>query len=121
MTNSDTATEILTLGARWAQAEQNADTGLLGEIATADFRPVPRHPRLCAGPGAVAARQSSPQPGGAPRPPCRDGSALAAPTTRSDSAACRPAERRRLRALLATMRSSQSRRGAPAREPGSAR
>jgi ketosteroid isomerase-like protein len=36
--SSDTRAEILALGARWAAAEQDADTGALAEIAAADFR-----------------------------------------------------------------------------------
>jgi len=36
--SSDTREQILDLGARWAAAEQAADTGVLGEIAAADFR-----------------------------------------------------------------------------------
>jgi ketosteroid isomerase-like protein len=37
-TGTDTRAEILALGARWARAEQDADTDTLGEIAAADFR-----------------------------------------------------------------------------------
>jgi ketosteroid isomerase-like protein len=36
--SSDTQTEILALGRRWAEAEQNGDTAVLGELAAADFR-----------------------------------------------------------------------------------
>jgi len=36
--SNDTQTEILALGRRWAEAEQNGDTAVLGELAAADFR-----------------------------------------------------------------------------------
>ena len=36
--NADTRTQILALGARWAQAEQDADTAVLDQLAAADFR-----------------------------------------------------------------------------------
>jgi ketosteroid isomerase-like protein len=36
--SSDTQTEILALGRRWAAAEQNGDTAVLDELAAADFR-----------------------------------------------------------------------------------
>jgi ketosteroid isomerase-like protein len=35
---SDTRTEILALGTRWAEAEQAGDTGRLGELAAPEFR-----------------------------------------------------------------------------------
>ena len=35
---TDTRTEILALGARWADAERNADTTVLAELAADDFR-----------------------------------------------------------------------------------
>ena len=35
---SDTRTEILALGTRWAEAEQAGDTGKLGELAAPGFR-----------------------------------------------------------------------------------
>jgi ketosteroid isomerase-like protein len=35
---TNTRDEILALGARWAQAEQNGDNAVLDEIAAADFR-----------------------------------------------------------------------------------
>ena len=35
---SDARTEILALGARWAEAERSADTATLGALAAADFR-----------------------------------------------------------------------------------
>ena len=35
--SSDTRADILALGARWARAEQDADTAALSEIAAADF------------------------------------------------------------------------------------
>lgn len=35
---SDTRTQILTLGARWAEAEQKGDTAVLDNLAAADFR-----------------------------------------------------------------------------------
>ena len=35
---SDTRAEILTLGTRWAEAEQAGDTGELGELAAPEFR-----------------------------------------------------------------------------------
>jgi ketosteroid isomerase-like protein len=37
-TSSDTRTEILRLGERWAQAERNADTDALDDLAAAGFR-----------------------------------------------------------------------------------
>lgn len=36
--NSDTRTEILELGERWAAAERGADTATLDKLAAADFR-----------------------------------------------------------------------------------
>jgi ketosteroid isomerase-like protein len=36
--NADTRKQILALGARWAQAEQDGDTTVLDELAAADFR-----------------------------------------------------------------------------------
>jgi ketosteroid isomerase-like protein len=36
--SGDTQTQILALGSRWAQAEQNGDTAELDELAVADFR-----------------------------------------------------------------------------------
>ena len=36
--NADTRNQILALGARWAQAEQDGDTTVLDELAAADFR-----------------------------------------------------------------------------------
>ena len=36
--SSDTCTEILRLGERWAEAERNADTGTLDDLAAAGFR-----------------------------------------------------------------------------------
>jgi ketosteroid isomerase-like protein len=38
MISTSTSEEILALGARWAAAEQNGDTGVLSELAAADFR-----------------------------------------------------------------------------------
>ena len=35
---SDTTTEILALGKRWAEAEQSADTAVLDDIAVDEFR-----------------------------------------------------------------------------------
>lgn len=35
---SETRAQIIGLGARWAQAEQDADTATLGELASDDFR-----------------------------------------------------------------------------------
>jgi ketosteroid isomerase-like protein len=37
-TTSGTRAEILALGARWARAEQEGDTAVLGELTAADFR-----------------------------------------------------------------------------------
>jgi ketosteroid isomerase-like protein len=37
-TGSDTRTEILNLGERWAEAERNADTDTLDDLAAAGFR-----------------------------------------------------------------------------------
>jgi ketosteroid isomerase-like protein len=37
---SDTRAQILAIGARWARAEQDADTAALDEIAAPDFRQV---------------------------------------------------------------------------------
>ena len=37
-TGSDTRTEILKLGERWAEAERNADTDTLDDLAAAGFR-----------------------------------------------------------------------------------
>lgn len=37
-TSSDTRTEILRLGERWAEAERNADTDALDDLAAAGFR-----------------------------------------------------------------------------------
>ena len=36
--SDDIRTEVLALGARWVDAEQNADTATLDEISTPDFR-----------------------------------------------------------------------------------
>jgi len=36
--SSDTQTEILALGSRWAHAEQNGDIAVLDELAAPDFR-----------------------------------------------------------------------------------
>ena len=36
--SNGTLAEILALGARWAEAEQHADTATLNELAVADFR-----------------------------------------------------------------------------------
>jgi ketosteroid isomerase-like protein len=36
--SADTRNQILALGARWAQAEQDGDTSILDEVAAADFR-----------------------------------------------------------------------------------
>jgi ketosteroid isomerase-like protein len=36
--SSDTRSEILRLGAHWAEAEQRADTGALDDLAVDDFR-----------------------------------------------------------------------------------